>query len=146
MTQEIKIGSTVSRVETLSVADPTTHPGVFGTVKYISLSSQLEDNEPAWASVEFTTENQFISGVYNLDTLVLVDPPKSTAPTCPACDSTDLHWYVAKTRANSFPGANGPLPLNEVKVIGYLACEECSETVRTIEVEEIEEMMNLRLL
>lgn len=145
MTQEIKIGSTVKRVAALSAADPTTHPGVLGTVKYISLPSQLEDNESPWASVEFTTENQFISGVYNLDTLVLSDAPKSTTPTCPACDGTDLHWYVHKTRANSFPGANGPLPLNEVKVIGYLACEECSETVRTVEVEDIEEMMNLTL-
>lgn len=63
---------------------------------------------------------------------------------CPACDGTDLNWYIAKTRGglSGFPGANGPLNISEVQVIGYLACEECSETVKIVQVEELEGMLN----
>lgn len=143
MTQEIKIGSTVKRTDFQeNSGDITTHPGVYGTVRYISTPTDPDDHDLAWAVVYFTLgDNEWIrnSLIENLEVVNLRKPP-----TCPACDGTDLRWYVAKRRGglSGFPGANGPLNISEVQVIGYLACEECSETVRTIEVEEIEEMMN----
>lgn len=144
MTETIKVGSTVKRTDVRgNSADITTHSGVYGEVRYIS-TPQDGDTDNGYADVLFTLGEMEWSRHVGLEDLEVVHLRK--APTCPECDGTDLRWHVAKTRANSFPGANGPLPLNEVKVIGYLACEECSETVRLIEAEEIEEMMNLRPL
>lgn len=141
MTQEIKIGSTVKRTDFQgNSADITTHPGVYGTVLDVFASPDPETDSMGQAYVLYTLGDEKYYRTNELDNLEVVHLRK--APACSECGGTDLRWYVDKTRANSFPGVNGPLPLNEVKVIGYLACEECSETVRLIEVEAIEEMLN----
>lgn len=142
MTKEIiKIGSTVKRTDFRgNSGDITTHPGVYGVVRGVHIPDAENPYSDDWAVVHFTLgEFEWMRNVL-LEDLEVVHLREAT--TCRECGGTNLRWYVDKTRANSFPGANGPLPLNEVKVIGYLACEECSATVRLIKVEDIEEMLN----
>jgi hypothetical protein len=60
---------------------------------------------------------------------------------CTNCGSNDLRWHVGKHVGNNGV-QDGRLKLNEVQVIAFLACEDCSETLQTIGDSEIEGMLN----
>jgi formate-dependent nitrite reductase cytochrome c552 subunit len=62
------------------------------------------------------------------------------ARACPNCDSEDLRWAVAIQNAS--PVLDGRLMMHDIRIIGYLGCEECSETVQTVNQDELEAMLN----
>mgnify|MGYP000417962348 CR=1 FL=1 len=58
---------------------------------------------------------------------------------CPECGSEDLEWVCAKR--NKGQALDGQLRMNDVGVLFFLGCNECSETVRMIDGDQAAAML-----